>query len=211
MIRTPPPSRSLTAAVRTADTYFVDAPAPLSPEQLRALADGRRRAAKVRRAATVAAVSGWSMAVFAGLTLLGVLFGSLISLVLTLSLAALAWNELRGGAMLKRFDPRGGKRLAMNQVALGVLIVAYAAWSLASALRTPALAALGGTTGDPQMDAMVADLTRTVAYGLYGAMAAAGIVIPGLTAWYYATRARVVRDLLSTTPAWVLEALRAAG
>lgn len=186
------------------------APAPLTPEQIRALADGRRHAAKVRRAALVAAVSGWSMAVFAGFTLIGVAFGSMTSLVVGIALAAIAWNELRGGAMLKRLDARGARRLGFNQLTLGVLIVAYAAWSLHRALATPALASIGGSTGDPDIDALVTDLASTVAYGLYGTIAAAGVIVPGLTAWYYFSRGRVVREMRRRTPQWVIETLRAA-
>jgi hypothetical protein len=185
-------------------------PGPLTPEHLRALADARHRARRVRRAATIAAISGWSMAVFAGLTVLGVALGSMTSLVVSLALAAIAWNELRGGAMLRRLDPRGATRLGYNQIILGVLIVAYAAWSLFSSLGGDTLASLGGSTGDPQVDAMVADLSRTVAYALYATIALAGVLVPGLTAWYYFSRARIIRDVVARTPAWVLEALRAS-
>lgn len=188
----------------------MDAPAPLTPEQIRAVTDGRQRAAKVRRAATVAAISGWSMAAFAPLTLLGVLFGSTVALVLALALRVLAWNELAGGAMLRRFDPRGPRRLGFNQIALGALIVAYSAWSLAKALNNPTLASVGGSTGDPEMDAMIAGLSEMVAWGVYTTMAGAGVLIPGLTAWYYFSRGRLVRDLLARTPDWVVATLRAA-
>jgi len=165
---------------------------------------------KARRAAAVAAVSGWSMAAFAGLTMLGVLFGSTESLVVSLALGAAAWNELRGGAMLRRLDPRGAARLGWNQVALGVLIVGYAAWSLATASPASTLEAMGGTTGDPAMDAMITDLTRTASVVLYGAVALAGTVVTGLMALYYFTRGRIVRRAVEQTQDWVVEAVRAA-
>jgi hypothetical protein len=189
----------------------MDAPAPLTPEQIRAIADGRHRATKIRRAATVAAISGWSLIVFAALTALGVLFGSITALVMALALAVLGWNELRGGAMLRRLDPRGPRTLALNQLTLGVVIVAYAAWSLHKALSNPTtLASVGGSTGDPQMDAMIAGVSEMVAWGVYGTMAAVGIIVPGLTAWYYASCARFVHTLLNDTPSWVVQTLRAA-
>ncbi len=165
---------------------------------------------KVRRAAAVAAVSGWSMAAFAGLTGLGALFGSVTSLAVAAALGAIAWNELRGGAMLRRLDPRGAARLGWNQVALGGLIVGYAAWSLATASAGSALEAMGGTTGDAGVDAMITDLTRTANLVLYSVVGAAGVIVPGLTALYYFTRGRIVRDAAARTPGWVVEAVRAA-
>lgn len=183
---------------------------PLSADHLRILAEAQLRARKVRRAASVATVSGWSMACFAGLTLLAVVFGDVEALVLGVLLGAIAFNELRGAAMLRRFDLRAARRLGFNQIALGVLIVAYASWSLAASLKSPALQRLGGSTGDPSTDALVRDLTTAVTYGLFGGMAIVGIVAPGLTAWYYFTRAGHVRRMVKDTPAWAVEAMRIA-
>jgi hypothetical protein len=182
---------------------------PLNADHLRALAEGRLRARKVRRAANVAATSGWTLAAFAGLTALGALFGDLVALALGGALGALAYNELRGSAMLRRLEPRGARILGYNQIALGALIVAYSAWSLVAALGSPALASLGGATGDPQTDAMLSSLTGMMTYGLYGTLGAVGLIVPGLTALYYFTRARVVRTVLAQTPPWVIDAMRA--
>lgn len=184
---------------------------PLSAEDLRALSEGRGRARKVRRAAGVAALSGWTMAVFGAVGLLAAVFGDWVSAALGAALVVLGWNELQGGAMLRRLDARGAARLGWNQIVLGVVLVAYAAWSLATTLRSPALAAVGGTTGDAGIDAMVTQMTGVLAYSLYGTLCAAGVVVPGLTAWYYFTRERVVREVLAGTPEWVVEAMRAAG
>src|SRR5437868_10327370 len=95
-------------------------PGPLSPEHIQALADGRLRAKKLRRAASVATMSGWTMAFFAFCTLVCVLFGDFVSLVMGVGLGVVAYNELRGGAMLRRFDLRGPKLLGYNQFGLGV-------------------------------------------------------------------------------------------
>lgn len=165
---------------------------------------------KVRRAAGVATISGWTLAVFAGLTLLGVLFGDLTALVLGLALTVCAVNELRGASMLRRLDLRGPTTLGWNQVALGIVIVAYAGWSLYRAVQQPPLASVGGSTGDPEIDQMVTSLTTTVTYAFYAGLAATGVVAPGLTALYYFTRARHVRRVLDETPPWVIQTLRAA-
>lgn len=200
----PPPTQPL--APSTAST----APGPLSQEHLAALADARVRSAKVRRAASVATLSGWTMALFAGCTALGVVFGDISSLVISIGLGIVACNELRGAAMLRRFDLRGPRLLGFNQFGLGVLIVAYAGWSIISAGHSSALASVG-STGDKDIDELVENLNTTITYGLYGSIAALGIIAPGLTAWYYFSRAKVVRAMVNSTPDWVIQTLRAAG
>ncbi len=150
------------------------------------------------------------MAIFAAVTLLGALFGSLISLVTGVALGVVAFNEIRGATMLRRFEPRAARLLGFNQIGLAAIIVGYAAWSLVSQLRADPLESMGGSSGDAEVDAMISGLTSTVTYGLYGGMAAIGVIVPGLTAWYYFSRARVVRTVVSQTPEWVVSALRAA-
>lgn len=185
-------------------------PGPLSAADLDILASTRKRARKVYRAAAVAAFSGWTMAVFAGLTLIAVVFGDLVALVLGVLLSVLAWNEIRGGTRLRQLDPRAAATLGYNQIALGVLIVAYAAWSLWASLHDPSLATLTTATGDPSTDALMKDLTKAVTYGLYGGIAIAGIIGPGLTSWYYFSRRRIVCGLIQESPAWAIQAIRAA-
>ncbi|MCA9286083.1 MAG: hypothetical protein KDA22_12740 [Phycisphaerales bacterium] len=200
-----------TAGSATAAAAAPPAPAagPLSPEHLALLAEGRRRTRKVRRAAGYATASGWTLVVFAALTFTGVLFGDFVSLAIAVALAVLGANELRGGAELRRFDAGGARRLAFNQLGLGVLIVAYASWSLVVALRDPALAGLQQSTGDAGIDEMVGQIANLVTYGVYGGLAVVGVVVPGLTAWYYHSRGRIVRAALAETPSWVIDAMRA--
>ena len=183
---------------------------PLSADHLRALSDARIRARKVRRAANVATFSGWTLAVFAAITLLSVLFGDFMSLLLGIGLSVVAYNELRGGAMLRRLDAAGARRLGYNQFALGVMIVGYAAWSLLSALSNPVVGTPAGATGDPKMDALLLRLNVALAWGLYGGIGVAGLVATGLTALYYFTRGRCVRAVLDQTPHWVIHAMRAS-
>jgi type IV secretory pathway VirB2 component (pilin) len=183
---------------------------PLSPDHLRTIEFVRVRSKKVRRAAAVAKGSGWTLAFFALVTLMGALFGDLTSLIMGLALVALAFNELRGGKMIARFDPRGARTLGINQLVLGAVIVSYAAWSFFVAMKNPALAQLGGTTGDPDIDATVQSISDLATYGLYGTLAVVGFIGCGLTALYYFTRAGVVRSIVAETPAWVLDTMRAA-
>lgn len=146
------------------------------------------------------------MLCFAGLSLAIAPFGHWSGWVVGGALGCIALNELRGSAMLRRADPAGSKVLGWNQVVLAALLVASALWSLASTLRQPPSAAL--QSGDPQIDAMAAGITSAVTYGLYGSMAVLGLLLPGLTAIYYFTRARIIRAFLAETPDWIVEIMR---
>lgn len=180
-------------------------PAPLSPAQLEELAAARRRAGRIRAAGMVAAVSGWSMAIFALLTLMfALVFFSVAGIIVGAGLGAIAAVELWGRALLVRFRPRGATVLALNQLALGLLILGYAAWGMYTGLNTRPT-----STGDPDIDAMMDQLSGPVTIAVYGAIALYAVVVPGLTAWYYHSRARHVRRFLSETQPWVLQVLRA--
>lgn len=184
---------------------------PLSAEHLNQLSQARARARKIRRAAGVAAFSGWSMAAFAGLTLAFAFLSDWTAWAIGIGLALCAANEIRGGALLKQINPRGATVLGWNQVFLGLLIVGYALWSLNSAVNNPGLSSLAQGTGDPQIDAMARQLTVAVTWGLYGSMAVVGLLVPGLTALYYFSRGALVRQFRRTTPDWVLEVIRRSG
>jgi hypothetical protein len=236
---------------------------PLSPDQLQALASARRRARKLSRTAGVARFSGWTMAIFAALTVAGSLCGDVGALLVGIGLGVIAYHELRGAQLLRQFDQRGPRRLGYNQLALAGLLVAYALICLVLALRDPvntlAGQALGRSTGltstgkpagasderaaqpaaggqrtsaqerrltdddlgqdisglgDLQLGGLlgdIGDLVRTLTLLVYGAVAAVGLLVPGLTAWYYFSRARLLREFLGQTPAWIVEVLRAGG
>lgn len=179
---------------------------PLAPEHLQQLSDAKRRAKKVRRAASVAALSGWSMLVFACISLALAFFSDWSAWAVGIGLLLVALNELRGSAMLRRADPAGAKVLGWNQLVLAALLVAYATWSLATSLRQPLGTAL--QSGDPQIDAMAANITSAVTYGLYGTLAVLGLLLPGLTSIYYFSRARIIRSFLAETPEWIVEIMR---
>lgn len=172
------------------------------------ISDARKRAKKVLRAAGMAAFSGWSMAVFAVLTLAFAFLSDWSAWAIGFGLAACAFVELRGSKLLRKMDPRGAEMLGWNQVFLAFLITAYALWSLYSATKNPALTSMMQGTGDAQIDAMAKELTTVVTWALYGTMAVVGLVVPGLTAIYYFTRGPLVRKFRRETPDWVLEVIR---
>ena len=182
----------------------------LTPEQLRGLVDASRRAKKVRRCASVAMFGGWTTGIFGGISLMGLPFGfSLASAFITAGLLFAAYGEFHGAKLVRAFDERGPRRLALNQIFLGAVLVIYAVWSMVTGLNgeglSPAMA-----SGDPQVDAMMASLTRTANIAVYGTLAVVGVLAPGLTAWYYASREKYVREFRAETEASVVEALKAA-
>ena len=182
----------------------------LMPEHFAQINAACRSARSINRAAAVATFSGWSMAAFAAVSALPAVFGSLGAIVPAAVLGAIAWNELKGGALLRRFDAAGPRRLAINQAALAAFIVVYSMLQLYWSASASPLEAYGGATGDAQVDELVTSMTRTVSYGLYGTMAVLGLLIPGLTAWYYHSRGPKLRRFAASNPAWVIDALRAA-
>jgi hypothetical protein len=179
---------------------------PLTDEQQQALADAKERARSFMGAARVASFNVWSIGIFAALTILFGIF-SLTALVLGIGLAVVTWNEYRGRARLRSFDPEGPRLLGRNQLGLMALIVVYALWSMfqARAHPDPELAQmdqiLGGDTSG-----LVASLTTIV----YIAVIAATGIFQGLMARYYFKRIPMVEDYVRDTESWVLDLQRAA-
>lgn len=152
------------------------------------------------------------MLFFAMLTLLGGLLGDVASLVMGFALAALSVNELIGASQIRALNTAGARRLGLNQLTLGIVIILYAAWSLWSNLGPSATSELSDQlASDPQMQAMVGQVSMMVTWVLYGSMAAFGLIVPGLTAMYYFSRTRAIRVVLNSTPDWVVELMRKPG
>ena len=101
----------------------------LSPEQLAQIAAARKLGGELRAASVVAAVDGWTLGVFAGLTILCSIT-SPVPLVLGLGMLAVAYVELRGLARPEATGPRAPRRLTLNQFALGAMLFLYGAINL---------------------------------------------------------------------------------
>jgi len=178
----------------------------LTEEQRQALADAKERSRPLMGAARTASFNVWTIGTFAALTILFGIF-SLTALVLGIGLAVVTWNEYRGRALLRRFDPAGPRLLGRNQFGLMVLIIVYALWSmyLARTHPDPGLAQmdqiLGGDTAG-----LVADLTVVIYLGVIAATA----IFQGLLVRYYFKRIAMVEAYVRDTPDWVLDMQRAA-
>jgi hypothetical protein len=182
----------------------------LSPEQLRDLEDARRRGVKVRRAVSVARLNGWSIGIFAGLTLLGA-FMSWWGLFLGLGMGVVAYVEFNGAARLRKLDPSATKMLALNQLFLGALLLSYAVYSLWMA-RYGASQFADYIAQSPELKPMLAqaeDLARLIYYLMYGTLAAVAIFVQGGNALYYHSRRKHIEAYIQQTPAWIRDAQRA--
>jgi hypothetical protein len=166
---------------------------------------------RVRRAANVASFDGWTIAVFGALTLLVGLTDP-ISIVMGLGLLAVAVVELRFGARLRRLDPDAPKALAWNQLALGSLLFAYAAWRLSVVLRGGGSEYASIIASDPDLAKMlgpIEGLTRMIMTTVYATLMAVGVFGQGSLALYYFTRRAHLRVYLAHTPPWIIEMQRA--
>lgn len=185
----------------------VPAPTPLSPDQIAEIELGRRHARRIRRAAMVASMSGWTLAVFALFSLPMGLFGDWPSLGIGAALAGVAFNELKGADRLRQFDVRAPKRLARGQLFLGIAIAGYAAWNWYAQIHNRSQSSFG----DSDVDAMFNNYVETITPIVWGSIAIVGLLTCWLTAAYYASKSKTVRIFRERTPPWVIEVLAKAG
>ena len=178
---------------------------PLSPEQQRQLAEASQRARKVMGAARVAAFNGWTIGSIAAVSVLFGLF-SRTALVMGLAMGFVAWNEFRGRALLRAFDPAGARLLGKNQVGLLVVIVVYCLWSIyiTTTGETPEMAEIEAMIGD------ISDLVTELTVMVYGAVIGLSVLFQGLNARYYFSRQRLIREYLQQTPDWVVKLQRSS-
>lgn len=179
---------------------------PLSPAHVRELAESRTRAKKVRRAAAVAAIDGWTTGVFGAVALIGGIW-SVPALALGLGLVFAAVNGLHARRALLRFEPKAAPRLALNQLIVAVFVAAYCAWNIQLSLSGRATAGTITATGDPNVDALMAgveDLARNISVMVYSAVIVLTALVQGLTGLYYMTRRRYVEAYLRETPQWIV-------
>ena len=185
---------------------------PPSPEHLRELELARKRFRKIRRAVGVAMFNGWTIGLFAALSLVIGLF-SLTSLLIGMALGVVAYNELNGAKMLRRLDTRAPGRLALGQLGLCGVLIAYALWSIYSLQTGPspyeaALAAGGQATA---IVGSIEQFEKMITFAVYGGLIVGSLLFQGGTAWYYFSRAKHIRAYATQTPAWIIELERTGG
>ncbi|MGE3109797.1 MAG: hypothetical protein AB7G11_09465 [Phycisphaerales bacterium] len=186
---------------------------PLAAEHFVLLNAARASAKAVVRARNVARGSAWTTGAFGGLTLLGVLFGDWQSLVLGASLIGLGVREGALAGRLARFDVRAPRLLALNQLALGVVLMVYCAVQVALAFYSNGLSAASQPVGDAKVDEIlggIGNLTRVITMVLYAGVGVMSVLGTGVMALYYIRRRSRLEAFLATTQPWVVEVMRAA-
>lgn len=214
MTSTPPPIPFMPPTGVGPAASVAAAPPPaaprLSPEQLKQIADARHRSTKIRKGVNVALFDGWSIAIFAGLTLLGGLF-SPVSLMLGAGMAAVAFVELRGVKRLRQLDATAPKLLAWNQVFLAALLLTYALFSLWK-IYTGRTELAGQLAAYPELATVAGDieqLSKMIGLLIYGSLIAVAIFGQGGTALFYLSRKKYIDAYLRETPQWIIDAQRA--
>lgn len=159
-------------------------------------------------------LDGWTVAVFAGVTIVCGIFDPLSpGMALGLGMALVAIFEFIGAAKLRRLHPGAARMLGLNQLLFAAMLSIYALWNIHVTLTTPASSTMGQeytslASQSPDAAEMIQSIDsmgRTVTLGFYGLLIAVALFVQGGTALYYFTRAGHVREFLRQTPQWIVE------
>lgn len=206
-------TNAFTAAVAYHPHAVASRDSPLTDDHWRVLAGANQRARRIRTASKMAVFNGWMAATFAGVSLI-LSIASLTSLIVGAALAFVAYNEFRGGKLVRDFDPQGARLLGWNQIGFTALLVIYCIWSIIKGLAGPGpmVSYLGN---DPQVTALLnsiqdsyASIYTAMIVVAYSAVMAVGSTFQGLNALFYFTRRPLIEAHVRETPAWVLHIQR---
>jgi len=182
---------------------------PFTPEQMTQLADARKALKPIRRAVTVANMDGWSLAVFAGLTVICGL-SSVTALLVGAGLGVVAYIELRAIPRLRELDPTVANTLGYNQLALAGVLIVYSVFSLVH--PSPALkeaitnsAELKNAGLDPEMFKGMESLESLINNAVYFTLIAVAVFVQGSTALFYFRRKHMIESYLTQTPPWIVQ------
>lgn len=207
----------MTSADNIQSTPALAAPrSPLSAEQIAQLRQSQIAGKKLRRARLVALIDGWSIAIFAGLTMLCGIFNPLSAgFMLGVGMSVVASVEFIGAGRLQRLHPGATRMLGFNQLAFATMLAMYALWNIYGTLSShesmmgAEYTALAAQSPDAaQMVNSLDSLTRAATIGFYAAIIIIAIVVQGGTALYYITRGGHVCRYMQQTPGWIVELQR---
>ncbi len=184
---------------------------PLSLSHLRMLGSSVQSARPVRKASGYARMSGW-MTLLAGA--MSVLFsiGSLPGMILGLALAGFGMRELGLARRMDRLDGSAPVWLAINQLMLGAVLIAYAVYKVATydsadSMIAGSLASDPTIASSPELAGTMDQLTQIeylLSMGIAGVLVVVAFVVQGGTALYYITKRKRVNELRTHCPEWVL-------
>lgn len=117
-----------------------------------------------------------------------------------------------GAKLIRRLEPDVTKRLAINQLIFGALLMIYACSSMWTALHEPSdidkeLSSQG--VDATQMLGSVGQLEHTITVALYASVIVAAILGCGGMAWYYVTRRKYIVNYLREAPPWIIDLQKA--
>jgi hypothetical protein len=181
-----------------------------SPQHLEQIAAARKRGKAIKRCASTATFSAWTMAIFGACTVLGSI-GSWVGMALGVGMCVLSHFEFKGARDIRRLDINAPKRLARNQMILCAALLIYSVASLWTALSGPSEIdkALGNDQALKQMVGSVTEVERSITIGLYTLVGAAAILGCGGAALYYNSRKKHIEAYVRETPPWITQLERA--
>ena len=180
---------------------------PASPQHLEQIAAARKRGKKIKRCASTANFSAWTIAIFGAITLITSI-PSLFGMMLGAGMCVLSHFEFKGARDMRRLDPGAPKRLARNQMVMCALLLVYAVGSLWSKVTGPSEfdKEMGNDPAVRQMlGSSVGDLEKTGNIVIYSLVGVAAIVGCGGTAMYYNSRTKYIEAYLRETPPWITQ------
>jgi len=184
---------------------------PLSVRQMQMLGSSVVSAKPIRKAAGYARMSGW-MTLLAGVVSVLFSLGSLPGMILGMVLAGIGMRELGLARRLDALDLRAPGGLAINQLVLGMALIGYAVFKVATYDSADSI--LAGSLGSdptiasmPEMAGTLDELGRLeylLNIGVSAVLIVVAFVMQGGTALYYWRKKKRVRTLREHTPGWVL-------
>ena len=189
-------------------------PTPFTPQQLAELETARRAMRPIKRAIFFAHTDGWSLAVFAVLSIL-IGLSSVTAILIGTALGIVAYVELSTIPKLKKLDPTAPKILAYNQLGLAAVLIIYASWNLlfpptASSVMNSLGPELGGSAGDlSAIGGQVDSIFSMAVHLIYLALIAVAFLAQGSLAYAYYRRIGMIKAYLATTPEWIVQMQKA--
>jgi hypothetical protein len=194
---------------------------PLSSQQVRELQRAAERLRRLRGATTLARVNGASLMVCAALCLPFAMLDASLLLV-GMVLGVFGAVELWGGQRMRALDAGAPRVLALNQLAIFVVVALYCAVQIHGGLSGPSpyeamtsaypeLGELTANGGAPDAEALgdsVDGIYRVAIVVFYLLLLAGAGAYLGVCAAYYLSRRRALTEYLDQTPAWVRELAR---
>jgi len=136
-------------------------------------------------------------------------------MLLGVVLGAIAWTELRGAAKLRQLQPQATRLLGYNQLALGGLLVVYAACKMYAAVHGHGALSLDAGS-DPDLQKMAASLDKSVQdtvnqimFAVYAMLLVVGLGSALGMSRYYFSRQKHIETYLTETPDWIINMQKA--